>query len=64
MAACKWCGESFTPSTWPDHCSEQCLDQWLKNREAYWTPERREKLQDQLETWLAQIEEELKNKPA
>jgi len=48
MAACKWCGEEFTPGTWPEHCSENCL---LNDMEATWSPERREKLQDQFEAW-------------
>lgn len=53
---CKWCGEEFTPRTWADHCSENCL---VNDMEAAWDPERRQKLQDAFDRWLDQQEKEI-----
>lgn len=56
---CKWCRNQFQPDTWPDFCSESCLDRWLERQESYWTPERRQRLYKKFDRWLAQQEKEL-----
>lgn len=53
---CEWCGEEFTPGTWPDHCSENCLE---NDMEEAWDPKRRQKLQDTFDRWLDQQEKEM-----
>jgi len=62
MAICKWCGEEFTPGTWPDYCSMNCLE---NDMDSTYDPEERVELQRKFDAWLQRLEEEMeRNQPA
>lgn len=56
MPECKWCGEPFTPGTWPDHCCENCVVNDIENT---WDKEERRKLQERFDQWLQAQEREM-----
>ena len=59
---CKWCGEEFTPSIWPDFCSEGCME---NDMESTYDPEERGELQRKFDAWPQRQEEEMeRNQPA
>ena len=63
MAICKWCGEEFTPGTWPDYCSEGCMENAMDH--PCISIEERAELQAKFDRWLECQEEEMeRNQPA
>ena len=54
---CKWCGEEFTPGTWPDYCSEGCMENAMDH--PCISIEERAELQERFDHWLERQERKM-----